>query len=166
MSKTITEWTVRIRCKKFELGGSFSVLLFFFEVPDVPDNPNKWSLDPRCVGSFNAYVDEEPEDGDGQGLTDATISGFVHINDSILKQSPQQSLDPDNVVPFLKEHLYWRVLKEDGSVPELSSLPSLEVMVLATPLTQPVGAPFPEVGKPVYYPDITRGKAGGVTHAT
>ena len=32
-------WTVRIRVKKFELGGSLSILVF---LGDVPNDPNQW----------------------------------------------------------------------------------------------------------------------------
>lgn len=178
MSEKITEWTIRIRCKKFELGGNFFVLLFLVEVPRIPDDPNDWFLDPHCIGSLDAFVGEEGGDGHNN-----IISGFVHINDYILKQSPQHSLEPDDVVPFLKENLYWRILKvssdhllhfcmtpdlklsfkpqQDGTSPEMSSLPSLEVMVMATPFTLPIGATYPEAGNPVFYPGITHGKAGG-----
>ncbi|KAG8773699.1 hypothetical protein FRC20_002169 [Serendipita sp. 405] len=107
-------------------------------------------------------VDYPPEEGN----EDRFISGFVHINEPILKRSPQQSppsnaLKVEHVVPFLKKNLYWGVMKADGTVPDLSSFPSLEVMVMATPLTFYPGSEYPEAGEPVLYPEITRGKPGG-----
>ncbi|KAG8748882.1 hypothetical protein FRC14_001872 [Serendipita sp. 396] len=176
------EWTVRTHCKEYELGGSFSILLFFFKLPNVPDDPSKWPLDSHYIGAFHAMVDYPPEEGN----EDRFISGFVHINKPILKRSPQQSppsnaLKVEHVVPFLKKNLYWGVMKvrtrellpillatiahsrrqADGTVPDLSSFPSLEVMVMATPLTFYPGSEYPEAGEPVLYPEITRGKPGG-----
>jgi len=120
---SIREWTVRIRCKKFEVGGNFSVLLFLKdsedpedpEVPDVPPlpaNPNKWFFAPTFIGAFDTFVNDTPEECTNcQEHAQDIISGFVHINESITKNRYAGTLDPVVVEPFLTKRLNWRVLK-------------------------------------------------------
>lgn len=104
----------------------------------------------------------------------------MHINSKYLEKSKETSLEPDVVVPYLKQHLSWAVIKVyfysyklvyfsqkpcrlqvNGEVVDLHEFPSLEVTVLCTPLTLPVGAEYPVKGQPNVYPDITRRRVGG-----
>jgi tyrosinase len=41
---------------------------------------------------------------------------------------------------------------------------SLEVVVLATPMSQVPGKTFPDIGEPHYYYDVTYGRPGGSRH--
>jgi len=147
------EWSARVRCDKYELGDSFSVIFF---VVTVPHNPAEWTSSPYYVGSFHVFGGEGPSDNRSQ--PDYNIQGFVHLDDGLIKHSGQRTLEPDVVVPFLTDNLHWRVQKTDGTVVELSTM---EVMVLATPVTLPPGARFPVYGEPRPYPSITRGRPGG-----
>src|SRR6202042_2657493 len=47
--QTVDEWSVSVKCKKFELGGSFSVFIFLGE---VPADPKQWLTDPAFAGTF------------------------------------------------------------------------------------------------------------------
>jgi len=147
------EWTARIRCNQHELGGSFSVLIFLLK---VPDNPAEWFTSPNFVGSFDAFVGS-PDDS-YRSQSDHDIEGFVCLDAAILKHSGQESLERDVVVPFLTDNIHWRAQKADGTVAELMSL---EVVVLATPVTMPPGAKYPVYGKPQEYPSVTSGRPGG-----
>jgi tyrosinase len=42
-NRRLYEWTARIECNKFELGGSYSVLIF---LGHVPDDPQEWQVLP------------------------------------------------------------------------------------------------------------------------
>ena len=53
------------------------------------------------------------------------------------------------------------VLQADRSAVEPERLPSLEVIVVSTALTQPPGSIFPIAGEPQYHYDITYGRPGG-----
>jgi len=153
---TILEWTARIRCNQYEVGGSFSVFIFLDE---VPTNPKQWFTDSAFVGTFDAFVNSPLEGyANRNDQADFDIQGFVHLNPKFLKLSGQKSLEPSVVVPYLKKNLHWGVQKVTGTVAEL---PSLEVVVLATPLTLPEGAKYPTAGEPVHYHDITYGRPGG-----
>jgi len=158
-SDPVPHWSARIRFNQYEIGGSFSVLLFIL---DVPSNPEEYYTSPNYVGAFHAFVNTAAEECTNcQNHAAVGVEGFVQINDAILEHADQGSLDPDVVVPFLTKNLHWRVLKADGTV---AQLPSLEVMVLAAPLTLPTGAKFPVVGEPKHFHAITHGRPGGSRH--
>ncbi|KAF8645995.1 hypothetical protein AX16_007421 [Volvariella volvacea WC 439] len=160
---TITEWSVRIHCKQFELGGSFSVLLFLGEVPAAPTVAEEWYYFPNFAGAFDVFANSEADEcGNCRDRENVEIEGHVYINPAILKCTGNHSLEPATVLPLLRERakLNWVVLKVGGDVAEL---PSLEVVVQTTPMTLPVlsGGMIPSVGKPTYYYDITYGRRGG-----
>ncbi|KAF8514606.1 hypothetical protein JB92DRAFT_124714 [Gautieria morchelliformis] len=159
-SNSITQWSARVRSKQFEVGGSFSVLIF---LGNVPENSSEWHTSPTYVGSFHAFVNRTPEAcANCQTQEDVYISGVVHLNEAITNTNDNQaSLHPDYVVPRLTKGLSWRVRKTNGTVVDLQGIPSLEVVVTATPLTLSPGALFPTVGKPQLYHEITRGTPGG-----
>ncbi|KAG9050087.1 hypothetical protein FS842_011406 [Serendipita sp. 407] len=150
MTTTIPEWTVHTHCEEYELGGSFSILLFFFKLPNVPDDPSKWPLDSHDIGAFHAMVDYPPEEGNEDRFI--SVASIKRAKSRICRAAPDEKsvLGSD----------------EDGTVPDLSSFPSLEVMVMATPLTFYPGSEYPEAGEPVLYPEITRGKPGGAKRLT
>ncbi|PPQ85895.1 hypothetical protein CVT25_015834 [Psilocybe cyanescens] len=151
------DWTARIECKKYELGTSFSILVF---LGTVPEDPEQWLVDPHFVGAHHAFVNSKAgECANCRNQSDIVIEGFVHLNRAIVKHSGLNSLHPDVVVPYLTKELHYRV---DGEVAELQSL---EVFVVGTPLSYPPGAMFPVPGTPHRYGGITYGRPGGSRRA-
>ncbi|KAK0193825.1 hypothetical protein F5146DRAFT_1032717 [Armillaria mellea] len=150
--RDIIDWTVRIRANGHELNGSFSVLIF---LDDVPDDPHLWRSSSSYVGGHSAFVSSIPDQ------QPATTQGFVHLSNWIAEKTRLGSFDPSVVEPYLKDKLSWRVQMAGGTVVELTKVTSLEVTVLATPLTLEPGAVFPTPGKTQYYPSITAGRVGG-----
>lgn len=106
-SRALYEWTARIECQKFELGCSYSVIIFLGQ---VPDNPKEWKTSPNFVGAHNAFVNNAIGDS-SYHERDAVTEGFVHLDRAILRHSGLRTLDPDVVVPYLTKNLNWRVLK-------------------------------------------------------
>jgi len=155
---SILEWSVRVRCKEFELGGSFSVPFFLIQ---VPDDSREWFTSPYFVGSFDVFANSNPEECTNcQSHADDEIEGYVHLNAGIAKHSGQETFDPADVEPFLRNNLHWRVVDHNGSG-TAARLPSLEVVVSSATLTLSPGASFPTVGEPHYYNGITFGRPGG-----
>ncbi|KAG8930243.1 hypothetical protein FRC01_003111 [Tulasnella sp. 417] len=152
------DWTIRIRVNKFELNGSFSVLIF---LGDIPDDPAEWMSSPSYVGAHRAFSGGygSPDD------PDAITEGFVHLNSAIAEKSGLSSFDPKEVVPYLKRQLGWRIQKAseaNRSPVAAGDVPSLQVVVIATPMRMNEGEPFPEpCGDPKHHHEITSGKAGG-----
>ncbi|PPQ90313.1 hypothetical protein CVT25_007898 [Psilocybe cyanescens] len=154
------EWSVRVQCKQFEVGGSFSVYIFLSN--EVPASPDEWLFHPDFAGTFDVFANSHPEQcANCTAQADELIKGFVHINDIFLAKSGQTSLEPGTVVPYLKEHISWGVTKVNGDVVDLGNFPSLEVTVLCMPLDLPAGAEYPIEGEPTIYPDVTCGRVGG-----
>ncbi|KAF8990391.1 tyrosinase [Cyathus striatus] len=154
------DWAARIHFNKYELGGSFSVLLFLGE---VPEDPESWLVASNLVGAHHAFVNSAAgRCANCRTQADLVIEGFVHLNNGIAQHSGLGSLEPDVIHPYLKKELHWRVQKVDGTPVELTSL---EVTVISTPLTLPPGSAFPVPGDAQHHHDITHGRQGGSQHA-
>ena len=103
------EWTARIEFKKYELGSSFSVLIFLGQ---VPDNPREWRVSPNFVGGHHAFVNSVAAScSNCSNQQDIVVEGFVHLNHAIAQHSGLGSFEPDVIEPYLTEALQWRVLK-------------------------------------------------------
>ncbi|KAH9989732.1 tyrosinase [Russula compacta] len=162
-SALVRDWTVRIHVKKYELGGSFSVLIF---LGDVPDDHSKWRSSPSLVGSHVAFANSVPDQcANCIKQAEIVIEGFVHLNRALAKLSEIPSYDPTHVVPYLQDKLHWRIQGPDRKPIDFKKLPSLEITVVQTPLTRETGAIFPTLGQGKFHHAITYGKAGGARHA-
>lgn len=103
------DWTARIEFKKYELGCSFSVLLFLGQVPSDPDD---WQVSSNYVGAHHAFVNSQAAQcANCVDQADVIEEGFVHLNQAILKHSGLNSLEPNVVLPYLTKALQWRVQK-------------------------------------------------------
>jgi len=103
----VHDYTVRIQFKKYELGGSFSVLIF---LGDVPGDPLQWRTSDAFVGGHSAFVNSAPSQcGNCRNQVDAYSEGFVHLNSAIARWSGLSSYEPEVVRPYLKEKLHWRI---------------------------------------------------------
>jgi tyrosinase len=106
-SKVLRDWTVRIHFKKYELGGSFAVLIFLGQ---VPNDPSQWRTAPTFVGSHHAFVNSAASQCDNcREQADLVVEGFVHLNSAIAERSGLSSFDPSVVVPYLTQNLHWRI---------------------------------------------------------
>ena len=111
------DWTARIRVKKYELGGSFSVL--FFLAPDGVEGHTRSS--PSYVGSYSAFVTSTTEacaNCQTQADSGIVIQGFVHLNTKI-----EEIMGPGSgnfeiavIKPYLTENLKWKVEKVSSLV--------------------------------------------------
>ncbi|KAF9531510.1 tyrosinase [Crepidotus variabilis] len=154
------DWTARIEFKKYELGCSFSVLLF---LGAPPEDPEQWLVSPNYVGGHHAFVNTAAGHcANCRGQGDLLEEGFVHLNEPIVQHSGLHSLDPSAIEPYLTSALHWRVQKMDGTPAQLESL---EVSVYATPLSYPPGTMFPVPGERRRHNGITHGRRGGSRQA-
>ncbi|KIP02312.1 hypothetical protein PHLGIDRAFT_20489 [Phlebiopsis gigantea 11061_1 CR5-6] len=156
--RSYLDWSVHIRVKQYEYGKNFTVFVF---LGDVPGNSDEWYSAPSYAGDFNVMVYGVEERGKGN---DIFVQGVVHLNRTIAARSGLPSFDEDEVVPYLKEKLSWRVRTVSGGVIELDEKTSLEVTVFSVRVSMgPISDPttLPSQGKPRYYDDITAGRPGG-----
>jgi tyrosinase len=107
-SNVINDWSTRIHVKKYELSGSFSVLIFLGE---VPEDPEQWSASPSFVGAHYAFVNSAAGQCDNcRSQADLVVEGFVHLTLAIEEHSDLTSYEPSVVRPYLKDNLSWRIL--------------------------------------------------------
>lgn len=145
------DWTARIECEKYELGQSYTVIVFLGE---VPKDPMDWLICPQFVGAHHAIVDS----GSGGNRGPVLEEGFVHLSTAIAERSHLGSLEPSAVEPYLKRNLNWRVQKKDESAAQLNSL---EVCIFATRMIHPPDSDFPVPAEKRRFGAITHGRQGG-----
>lgn len=103
------DWTARVEFRKYELGVSFSVLVFLGQ---VPEDPNEWLVSPNFVGAHHAFVNTAAGHCANCRNQGALVEeGFIHLNQAIAEHSGLSSLEPEVVEPYLTEQLQWRVQK-------------------------------------------------------
>lgn len=101
------DWTARVRFKKYELGGSFQVLIF---LGPVPANSNEWGACTTYVGAVHAFVNSVREQcRNCSTQANLEIQGFVSLNEAIAARSGLTSFAPQAVAPYLTRELNWRV---------------------------------------------------------
>jgi len=148
-------WSVRIRVRKFELGRSFTVLVFLGK---VPENPAEWYTCKEMVGRNHVFANSAPGNCENcRRQSNIIHEGFVHLNRGFARLAPQVRLPcaPDVVVPYLKENLNWRVIDTARQPVEIHSL---DVTALAVTLTTDPSSPLPKVGEREIYHDVTAGR--------
>ncbi|KAJ7620093.1 tyrosinase [Roridomyces roridus] len=153
------EWTARVQVKKYEIGGSFLILLF---LGTPPEDPKEWRTSHNFIGAHHVFANSVPDRcANCRTHRDAEVEGFVHLNDGIIEHGHLDSLEPAVVVPYLTHNLHWRVQKAGGEPVDLANVPSLEVAVFATPLSLPPGSDFPVPGESHHHRGVTHGRPGG-----
>ncbi|KAG8938502.1 hypothetical protein FRC03_007189 [Tulasnella sp. 419] len=105
------DWVARIRSKLFQFEKSYTVLLFFGEPPADEHN---WRTSDQFVGSSFVFANSSPESCDNCiERTDAIVEGFIDLT-PYLKRIYPDSLDPEIIVPYLKDKIHWRIQKVIG----------------------------------------------------
>ena len=132
---TYTEWIVGVRAIKHGLGQTYRVIVF---LGDISPNPADWDLEYNCVGrvtvlgrSPNSQCEKCERDRDAS----LTITGTVPLTSALLQDITAgrlSSLEPAEVVPYLRENLKWRVTLFNGDEQPVEEVPGLKVSVVST----------------------------------
>lgn len=121
------------------------------------------------VGNFAVFGKEQSTTGCGKCKQDAEnnieITGTVPLTAALLKEFKKGTLGglgKENVLPWLRDNLHWRVTLADGTEKSREEIPGLKVSVVSTEITLPVG------GFPVYsgvyevHEGVTDGRPAGL----
>lgn len=98
----IYDWSVRVHAGQAELRGNYSVLIF---LGDVPEDSKQWRMADTLVGTSEILAGRS---GYGSDSGETIVEGFVYLNQA-LTRAPIASLEANEVVPYLKDKLAWRV---------------------------------------------------------
>ena len=147
------EWFVDIAVSKFELGSSFSVLIF---LGDAPIDSSTWKMATNLAGSL--FISTPPYERKGAKLmTHSEIALKQALDAAKLSDTSEKG-----VVDYLTKNLQWRVQKTDGTVVDTFDCPSLKITVKVEDVAYPTSDySFPSYGNPVEHPEVTKGKVGG-----
>ncbi|EIN06741.1 Di-copper centre-containing protein [Punctularia strigosozonata HHB-11173 SS5] len=158
------EWYVRIRSKRFEIGKSYTILIFLGE---PPENPAQWRTSPNLAGIHAEFVNSHPQGCPNcNDQRDMITEGFVSITESLkhrgFEERPEAEIDA-----YLKENLHWCIQKSDGSVLSAEDFQSLEIAVLSVPLAVNEADQVLELpaGTLPVHRNVTDGRAGGRSSA-
>jgi len=157
-------WTARVRSRIYEVGESYSVLIF---VGKVPEEESKWRESESYVGSVVCFVNSMAQEcANCRANQDKSFEGFVDLTHYIKHYSPDHSLDDAAVTQYLaKEGFSWRIQKIVGAAEIApSDLKYLEVTVMSTALHFSAG--HRSFDMPKHHPNLTSDKAGGKGYVT
>ncbi|KAK3309791.1 uncharacterized protein B0T15DRAFT_545814 [Chaetomium strumarium] len=177
-NNTYTEWVVLARAQKHGLGGPFRLLVFLGAFNET--DPASWDTEFNCVGRVSVLGRDAATTACSKCRADAAdelvVSGTVPLTSALLQdimgigegeeeagERGLRSLDPEEVVPYLRERLKWKVtMFKNGEEKDVAAVPGLKVSVASTRVT--IG----EDGLPRYsgeytvWPEVTEGKPAGL----
>lgn len=157
---THREWIANTRARKFAMSGSFFLYIF---LGDPNPDPTQWGSDPNLVGStffFGGSCTSCPN------RDSALVSGAVPLTTPLLnsiRSGHLASLEPNDVEPYLKTNMHWRVSVVDGTTLPADQVPGLTVSVASSILTQASSnSEFPKWGPFSVHTSITDSRPGGL----
>lgn len=119
------DWRVHIRSSKFALRGSYSIFgtstsygcpSYVTDVRPVflgtvPEDPKEWISSPSLVGVHDIFSRHAPEQcANCSRNLDRVVEGVIFLGPA-LRRLGMSTMKSDELVPYLKENLHWRVLK-------------------------------------------------------
>jgi tyrosinase len=137
---TYNEYIVNIRVKKAALEGSFFVHVFLGE---FSNDPFCWSFEANLVGTHCVFADApggECDDCKDPEARNAFVTGVIPITTALLnaiKRGKLASLDPNDVDPYLKRNLAWRVTTLNDGAVDNNKVDGLKVSVVSAEVKRP-----------------------------
>jgi tyrosinase len=132
-------------------------------------NAESWDTTPAAVGRVS-ILGRSPETKCGKCQNDIAgslmVSGTVPLTSALLGDiidgGRLSSLEPEDVVPYLKANLKWKVTLFTGVEKNASEVPGLKVSVVSTKVTIGNDGLPSYSGEYTCYPEITAGVPGGL----
>ena len=110
------EWLANLRIENFSVDGSFYIHFFLGEFSPDPTN---WTQDSNLVATHSVFSPAVGKTGCEKCIQDknvnAIVSGGVSLTNALLERR-LKDLEPETVVPYLKDHLEWRVQTVSGEM--------------------------------------------------
>ena len=108
-SGTYYQWTARIRCNKYELGGRSFIIYFF--LGSAPEDRAQWKTSTNRIGVFATFVNSAADQCENcRDNAENLVEGFVHLDDGLSKHANLASFEPEVVKPYLRDNLRWGVV--------------------------------------------------------
>jgi len=129
---------------------------------------NTWSTQSALVGTFTVF---------GKALTtgcekcardaeaDLEVSGTVNLTGALVKEVEDGrlgSVERENVIPYLRRNLHWRVILANGTEKSRDEVPHLKVGVVSTVVNLPAGRRPEFSGEYIVHTEVTEGRPAGL----
>lgn len=127
------EWIANIRVSKHAMGGSFSIHLFLGE---VPSDPLTWPVAPSLIGTLGIFAHKGVH---GRGLG-RIVSGTIPMTSALMQMvalGRAPSLNVDDIEPFLKSNLEFRVSLTDGTTVDAHEVNGLCISIASSIVRAP-----------------------------
>jgi len=160
------EWIANITVEKYAAKKSLYVHIF---LGDFTTDPSKWGEDPNLVGTHVIFANNMQFTG-CERCRDAAekhklVTGTIPLTGALgdrLGAAKVAHLSADEVVPYLRRNLHWRMQDQDGTEIHRVDVPSLKVSVAHSEVTAPTSlAEFPTWGEASNQTAVTTGRVGG-----
>lgn len=172
--RSYTEYIVNLKAPKHILQQTYRVHIFLGE---FESNLKTWNTQHALVGTFSVFGrnttrGSDEETGCGKCKKDAEdgliVTGTIPLTKALInevKEGHCPSLDKENVLPWLRENLHWRVTLADGTEKDRNEVPGLVVTVVTTEVELPAHG-FPRFSG-IYesHPEVTADRPAGVATA-
>ncbi|KAI1356958.1 hypothetical protein F5Y01DRAFT_301109 [Xylaria sp. FL0043] len=131
--KYYREWIANIKVKKHAMKCSFLIYLF---LGDVPENISLWQNLDNLVGSLGVFADH----GHFTGAENGRVTGTIPLTSALVRMAADEhvlSLDPEDVVPFLKSAIRLRIALVNGTRVEANEVDGLSISIVSSVVTVP-----------------------------
>lgn len=128
------EWIANIRVDKQGLGGPFFIHLF---LDSVPADSGTWAYADNLVGTMSVFAAPFVKGMEMEGLH---ISGTVPLTAALKEEVLEQRLDSlevEDIEPYLKQHLKVGVRTAEGTVVDPSNVPGLHIHITSSGVRAP-----------------------------
>ncbi|EMR83072.1 putative tyrosinase precursor protein [Botrytis cinerea BcDW1] len=160
------EYICNIRAPKHILHQTYRVRIF---LGDFNSDPATWATEQSTIGTFSSFGKNPETTGCGKCIKDEArslmISGTVPLTPILLKlykNGDLGSFEVENVIPYLRQNLHWRVTLADGTEIDRGDVEGLKISVVSTEVRCAQGG-FPEYsGEYEVHSEVTGGRPAGL----
>ncbi|ORY65943.1 tyrosinase precursor [Pseudomassariella vexata] len=127
------EWIANIHVNKHALNRSFSINIFFGE---VPGDLSTWQITGSLVGTMGIFA----HSGSNSNMAPNQIAGTIPLTAALMNlvdTGELRSLDLEAVEPFLRQYLRIGIAINDGSVIDAKDVDGLGISVVSSQVNMP-----------------------------
>jgi len=155
---SLYQYVANIETSRYALNGSYNIYLF--QNAPTSEVPTDWVLDPNLIGPMGVLA--QP----GMSEADIVATGSVPLTRTLTQDIAAgvlAAMTESLVVPYLTEHLEWRVAGPDGGEVDPDTIPDFEISVYASTAKPTSDDKLPVWSAFIPLAEITKSKAGGAT---
>ncbi|KAL0254283.1 hypothetical protein SLS55_009757 [Diplodia seriata] len=166
-SSLMLQWYVDCEVNKDAIDGAFTIFYFLGLVSELNNDPDCcWQVEPSLAGLSHIFSARKANcsNCESQAAEGLVLTGTSPITSTLqdnIKTGKLQSLKPDDVEPFLKKNLFWRVVKPNRTTEDPAQVSGLKVSVSATFSVLRPGELMPEFKEAHYFPEVTANHHSG-----